>query len=284
MTLALAHGGDEILTIEGLAGGAELHPVQAASSNTMRSSAASARRDKSCRPWPAFARDTRPPTPGARMDERKYLPLRFWTRVRPYLAGGTELLNLLKERIATPARVVDNDTLRIGALARMSDVAADVGLRAAFPAISEALELSASPQLRNMASMGGNLLQRTRCPYFRAPMRRAHDHAPNRRRGARRRSGNRHDGAGRYRLARRRSDIRVVEHGSASKASANSGQPASRLQSRGGLSRDRQTRPPAADPARGSARRVSEPARFRFASARPSLSIRHLDMLRPIGA
>jgi xanthine dehydrogenase YagS FAD-binding subunit len=97
-----------------------------------------------------------------------------------YLAGGTELLNLLKERIATPARVVDinrlplatlefdDNTLRIGALARMSDVAADAGVRADFPAISESLELSASPQLRNMASMGGNLLQRTRCPYFRA--------------------------------------------------------------------------------------------------------------------
>jgi len=97
-----------------------------------------------------------------------------------YLAGGTELLNLLKERIVTPARVIDvnrlplaavdidDRLLRIGALARMSDVAAHPHVRAAFPAISEALEKSASPQLRNMASMGGNLMQRTRCPYFRA--------------------------------------------------------------------------------------------------------------------
>lgn len=97
-----------------------------------------------------------------------------------FLAGGTELINLLKEGIATPATVIDINRLplatlefeparlRIGALMRMSDVAADARVREAFPAISEALELSASPQLRNMASMGGNLLQRTRCPYFRA--------------------------------------------------------------------------------------------------------------------
>ena len=50
----------------------------------------------------------------------------------------------------------------------MSDVAAHPAVRRAYPAIAEALELSASPQLRNMASMGGNLMQRTRCPYFRA--------------------------------------------------------------------------------------------------------------------
>ena len=56
---------------------------------------------------------------------------------------------------------------RIGALARMSDVAADAQVRAALPMSVMALEASASPQLRNMASMGGNVLQRTRCPYLR---------------------------------------------------------------------------------------------------------------------
>ena len=50
----------------------------------------------------------------------------------------------------------------------MSDVAAHSVVRRTYPAIAEALELSASPQLRNMASMGGNLMQRTRCSYFRA--------------------------------------------------------------------------------------------------------------------
>jgi xanthine dehydrogenase YagS FAD-binding subunit len=96
------------------------------------------------------------------------------------IAGATEMLNWMKEGIAAPTRVIDinalplgqielgRDRLRIGALARMSDVAAHAGVRREFPAIAEALELSASPQLRNMASMGGNLLQRTRCPYFRA--------------------------------------------------------------------------------------------------------------------
>jgi xanthine dehydrogenase YagS FAD-binding subunit len=57
--------------------------------------------------------------------------------------------------------------LRLGALARMSDVAADPTVRRDWPVIAQSLELAASPQLRNMASLGGNVLQRTRCPYFR---------------------------------------------------------------------------------------------------------------------
>jgi xanthine dehydrogenase YagS FAD-binding subunit len=97
------------------------------------------------------------------------------------IAGGTEMVNWLKEGIVTPARVtdinrlsnlnrieVDSTGLHLGALARMSEVAAHEVVRREFPAISVSLLKSASPQLRNMASMGGNLLQRTRCPYFRA--------------------------------------------------------------------------------------------------------------------
>jgi len=96
------------------------------------------------------------------------------------ISGGTELVNLLKERIERPPLVVDisrvplhgvvadADGLHLGALARMSDVAADPAVRIGYPAIAQALAASASPQLRNMATMGGNLLQRTRCPYFRA--------------------------------------------------------------------------------------------------------------------
>src|SRR4051812_48801368 len=57
--------------------------------------------------------------------------------------------------------------LRLGGLARMSDVAATPAIRQAFPVLSEALERGASAQIRNMGTMGGNLLQRTRCPYFR---------------------------------------------------------------------------------------------------------------------
>src|SRR5262249_38919171 len=97
------------------------------------------------------------------------------------VAGGTELVNWLKEGIVRPDRLVDithlpgldridagADGLRIGALARMSEVAAHRAVAAGYPVIAEALLQSASPQLRNMATMGGNLLQRTRCPYFRA--------------------------------------------------------------------------------------------------------------------
>jgi xanthine dehydrogenase YagS FAD-binding subunit len=96
------------------------------------------------------------------------------------IGGGTDMVNLLKERIERPAllvdisriplnQVVDAPTgLHLGALARMSDVAAHPGVRAGYPAVAESLEQSASAQLRNMATMGGNLLQRTRCPYFRA--------------------------------------------------------------------------------------------------------------------
>ena len=97
------------------------------------------------------------------------------------IAGGTELINWLKEGIATPRRVVDINGitelrrldlspagLSIGALTRMSDVARHEGVRRDYPIIAQALESSASGQLRNMASLGGNLMQRTRCPYFRA--------------------------------------------------------------------------------------------------------------------
>jgi len=97
------------------------------------------------------------------------------------IAGGTELLNWMKEGIVAPQRLIDinsisgldrieiNDSgLRIGALARMSDVARHEAVVRDYPAVSQALFKSASPQLRNMASMGGNLMQRTRCPYFRA--------------------------------------------------------------------------------------------------------------------
>src|SRR5580765_624236 len=92
-----------------------------------------------------------------------------------FLAGGTTLVDLMKLDVLTPHQVVDinalplrgidvGDGLRIGALERMGDVAGHPGV---YPMISRALLLSASQQLRNMASIGGNLLQRTRCTYFR---------------------------------------------------------------------------------------------------------------------
>jgi xanthine dehydrogenase YagS FAD-binding subunit len=97
------------------------------------------------------------------------------------LAGGTTLIDLMKLDVMRPTTVVDinplanawsqidlgGDDLRLGALARMSDVGANSDIRHNYPVIAESLKLAASPQLRNMATLGGNVLQRTRCTYFR---------------------------------------------------------------------------------------------------------------------
>lgn len=98
------------------------------------------------------------------------------------LAGGTTLLDLAKCGVSEPEQVVDIihlkglDAIRvdaegafIGALAKMSHVAADSAIKQQFPAVSESLWQAASAQIRNMATIGGNLLQRTRCAYFRDP-------------------------------------------------------------------------------------------------------------------
>jgi xanthine dehydrogenase YagS FAD-binding subunit len=96
-----------------------------------------------------------------------------------FIAGGTTLLDLMKLEVMKPSRLVDlnplqmrgielrEDGLRIGALEKMSDVAVHPAVVTNYPVISEALFRSASAQIRNMASIGGNLLQRTRCGYFR---------------------------------------------------------------------------------------------------------------------
>src|SRR5688500_5237820 len=96
-----------------------------------------------------------------------------------YIAGGTDMVQLLQENVRRPDRLVSlaglldsridvgPQGLRLGAAATMADVAAHPAVVTQFPVISEALLNSASPQVRNQATMGGNLLQRTRCPYFR---------------------------------------------------------------------------------------------------------------------
>ena len=96
-----------------------------------------------------------------------------------FIAGGTTIIDLMKLEVMTPSRLVDvnalsmsgiemrEDGLRIGALEKMSSVALHPEIIARYPVISEALLKSASGQIRNMASIGGNLLQRTRCGYFR---------------------------------------------------------------------------------------------------------------------
>src|SRR5215207_4860409 len=96
-----------------------------------------------------------------------------------YIAGGTDMVQLLQENVRRPRRLIslagllDNrievgpQGLRLGAAATMAEVSAHPAVAEQFPVISEALLNSASPQVRNQATMGGNLLQRTRCPYFR---------------------------------------------------------------------------------------------------------------------
>ncbi|MFD1466794.1 FAD binding domain-containing protein [Hymenobacter caeli] len=96
-----------------------------------------------------------------------------------FIAGGTNLLDLMKSNLEQHPQLLDvnqlplkgiemtSDGLRIGALERMSDVGEHPLVVQQYPAVSQSLLLSASPQLRNMASIGGNILQRTRCGYFR---------------------------------------------------------------------------------------------------------------------
>src|SRR5262245_25331783 len=96
-----------------------------------------------------------------------------------FIAGGTTLVDLMRLEVMRPRTVVDisglpltaiepsGDGVRIGAMARNSDVAHHPLVASRYPVLAEALLAGASPQVRNMATVGGNLLQRTRCPYFR---------------------------------------------------------------------------------------------------------------------
>jgi xanthine dehydrogenase YagS FAD-binding subunit len=97
-----------------------------------------------------------------------------------FVAGGTTLIDLMKLDVENPKKVVDinrldlakvekqsDGSVRIGALVRNSDLAHDAAITIGYPVLSQALLSGASAQLRNMATTGGNLLQRTRCPYFR---------------------------------------------------------------------------------------------------------------------
>jgi xanthine dehydrogenase YagS FAD-binding subunit len=98
-----------------------------------------------------------------------------------YIAGGTSLLDLMRLDVMRPSTLVDVNALafgkveetsgviRVGALVKNSDLAYHPIIAQRFPVLSQALLSGASPQLRNMASVGGNVMQRTRCPYFREP-------------------------------------------------------------------------------------------------------------------
>ena len=98
-----------------------------------------------------------------------------------FLAGGTTLIDLMKLDVMRPEKVVDINALavdlgrieigqkglRLGAMVRMAEAADHPEINRNYPAVAQALKLAASQQIRNMASLGGNVLQRTRCPYFR---------------------------------------------------------------------------------------------------------------------
>ena len=95
-----------------------------------------------------------------------------------FIAGGTNLVDLMKKHIAQPEALLDvsgalskdivsgNKGILIGAMARNTDLTLDKDILARYPLVARAVLAGASPQIRNMASVGGNLLQRTRCPYF----------------------------------------------------------------------------------------------------------------------
>jgi xanthine dehydrogenase YagS FAD-binding subunit len=131
----------------------------------------------------AFAYD-RPSSEGAAVRAASMLaqtPLEQGRAPVEYLAGGTTLIDLMKLDVMRPAKVVDlgalagthdaisvtPDGLRLGAMVKMATAADHPEIVETYPVISQSLRLAASAQLRNMATLGGNVLQRTRCPYFR---------------------------------------------------------------------------------------------------------------------
>jgi xanthine dehydrogenase YagS FAD-binding subunit len=121
------------------------------------------------------------------LDRPRDLPAALALKAQPgrndapveYIAGGTDMVQLLQEDVRQPQRLVSlaglldkrielsGERLRLGAAATMAEVAAHPMVATHFPVIAQALLESASPQVRNQATLGGNVLQRTRCPYFR---------------------------------------------------------------------------------------------------------------------
>ena len=225
LALAVSHDGAEILTIEGVAQGDRLHPVQEAfiahdglqcgfctpgqimsaigliqeGGGRRRSGAHSRRHERKSLPlWrlPGNYRGGPRGAKGAGCRKPKEGRMNTFDYVRPasvqeaiaaasepgaaYLAAGTNLLDLMKGGITRPRRLVDISHLpdldriddladggvRIGALVRNAELAHDRDFARRFPAVAEALLSGASAQLRNAATVGGNLLQRTRCAYF----------------------------------------------------------------------------------------------------------------------
>src|SRR5438552_2539118 len=155
LSLAVMHDGEEITTIEGLGTPDALHPMQTVE----------------------FVRPADPATAVATAAQAKTAQQGADVR---FVAGGTTLLDLMKLNVETPARLLDinrlpldkieatpDGGLKIGATARNSDLANHPTVERDYAVLSQALLSGATAQLRNMATTAGNLLQRTRCMYFR---------------------------------------------------------------------------------------------------------------------
>ncbi len=125
---------------------------------------------------------SRPDTPDAAVQQGAVQADAHITASVQFLAGGTTLIDLMKLSVMRPSHVVDikklnqddlrrisasPDGLRLGALVTMAEAADHSAIKRDYPVLSQSLQLAASAQLRNMASLGGNVLQRTRCYYFR---------------------------------------------------------------------------------------------------------------------
>ena len=130
-------------------------------------------------------------TPQQAITEGQKTPTAQLNATVRYVAGGTNLTDLMKLNVERPTEVIDINRLqlssidevpggglRLGALSRNADVAHHPAVQRDYTVLSEALLSGASPQIRNMATTGGNLLQRTRCVYFRATEHRCNKRAP----------------------------------------------------------------------------------------------------------
>ncbi len=129
-----------------------------------------------------FAYDRAPSLAAAVASRARHRSDDVWDAGADFFAGGTDMVQLMRESLRNPDRVVDitalpgldqiedrGSSVRLGALVRMSDTASHTLVRDHYPVVTEALLASASAQVRNLATLGGNLLQRTRCGYFRDP-------------------------------------------------------------------------------------------------------------------
>ncbi len=129
-----------------------------------------------------FAYDRAPSLAAAVASRARHRSDGVWDAGADFFAGGTDMVQLMRESLRNPDRVVDitalpglnqiedrGSSVRLGALVRMSDAASHTLVRDHYPVVTEALLVSASAQVRNLATLGGNLLQRTRCGYFRDP-------------------------------------------------------------------------------------------------------------------